>query len=73
MPLATFKRILQGIAPLNQVVFATEGEPFLYSHIWEALDLASNAAQGITLTSNGSLISSTVAFQLRQYPIEKIS
>ncbi len=72
MPLATLKHILQRIGALEQVVFATEGEPFLYSGIWDALDLAANAAKSIVLASNGSLISTKEALRLQKYPIKTV-
>lgn len=72
MPLAILKHILQQIGDLEQVIFATEGEPFLYSGIWDALDLAANTAKSIVLASNGSLISTQEALRLQKYPIKTI-
>ena len=60
MPIELLRKILEGGGPFSSLIFAHQGEPFCHPRILEALELATEHCDNLSITSNGSLLSPNV-------------
>ena len=67
LPLETLQIIMDNCGQLNNVSLALEGEPFCYPKLFEALDIISQNADYLSISSNGSLLDKNKIRQLKNY------
>lgn len=65
--------IFTNCAPLHCINFALEGEPFCYSHFFQALDYAMEASEFISISTNGSLLTKEKLYHLSKYKFSLFS
>lgn len=65
MSIELLHKILEGCGPFSSLIFAHQGEPFCHPHILEALELATDYCDNLSIASNGSLLSPSVITRLR--------
>lgn len=73
MPLDLLKTILDGLPSLAGITIAAQGEPLLYPHFFEALQIIAQHTKGIGLVTNGSLLDAQTSARLNQFPIVNLT
>ena len=66
------QQIFKMLPMLAGVIFGLEGEPLLHSKFLELMKLADDNANGITLITNGSLLTEKLCDRMKAYAIDKI-
>ncbi len=73
MPLGLLEKIMGDMPRLASIIIGLEGEPFLHPRIFDALDILASRADGLTLVSNGSMLTGEICGHLARYPVREFA
>lgn len=73
MPLATYKKIVDKLAGVEEVILTGWGEPLIHPHLFEMVKYAKDNGKRTSFTSNGSLLTENAAKKLLELKIDSIS
>lgn len=73
MDFKLYKKIVDKLDSINEVILTGWGEPFMHSQIFEMITYAKSRGKTVSLTSNGSLLTDKITKQIIESGLDSIS